>query len=406
MKKSFSSRRMPRKIGGDPPSRSEPGHQDDSEPAVVRPSAPKPKPKATSRLSFAPSRSTDDDDDDTKAAVNAIPSRRKIGTSRLEELRSADTTERDASPSYSKDYLQELKKSTPSKPKEFKSETGDTIIESTRPLDIAAKFGQGYDTRPIGSSAIPTEAEIREKKERRARLAREAVAGHTSDASGSEGNGFISLQPKPKYAETRLVPDDEDMAEGFEEFVEDGKIALGSKDERLQESKRRAEIAARIADAEGDSDEGSEDEFEAARHAAYEDAQSRAGAFGTKHGTSRYPKRPTTPPRITSIPRLDEVHVRMQASIQDLQDANNVRMIRLHGLQQERKEIEENEAWIQTKLKETGEAYEKLRLEAEEATATRDGGNAVPARSEYDPLMPRDSPHEDLNGTDLGGTNG
>jgi len=39
----------------------------------------------------------------------------------------------------------------------------------------------------------------------------------------------ISLRPKElkeKYAETRLVPDDEDIAEGFEEYVEDGRISL------------------------------------------------------------------------------------------------------------------------------------------------------------------------------------
>ena len=146
-------------------------------------------------------------------------------------------------PSYSADALNELKISTPSTPKDLRS-LSDIEPEENKALDLAAKFGSDllvYDS----NSAIPTDAEIREKKERRARLAKEQdfinLDDNDAEMDDEDSDGERSLLPyaklKPKKEETRLVRDDEDIAEGFDEFVSDGRIALGKKAEREQKKR-------------------------------------------------------------------------------------------------------------------------------------------------------------------------
>lgn len=170
----------------------------------------------------------------------------------------------EARPSYSKDYLEELKKSTPSTPRDLIPLGGEEEEES-RAIDIASKFGPSATLTSVEPvSLIPTAAEIQEKKARRARLAKEQQAAGDDEEepwASDDSDAFrtmrneISLRPKEKYAETRLVRDDEDMAEGFEEYVEDGNISLGRKAEREAERRRRAEMADMINQAERGSDE-------------------------------------------------------------------------------------------------------------------------------------------------------
>ena len=74
-------------------------------------------------------------------------------------------------PRYSRDYLQELKGSTPSTPKEMQ---GAPTPESEKGLDASELEGALIvGTEDTGRAYIPTEAEIAEKKERRHRLAQE-----------------------------------------------------------------------------------------------------------------------------------------------------------------------------------------------------------------------------------------
>ena len=100
------------------------------------------------------------------------------------------------------------------------------------------------------NSAIPTDAEIREKKERRARLAKEQDFISLDNDGGNtviedvddELNDEKILLPYAQRAssskeETRLVRDNEDIAEGFDELVSDGRVALGKKVEREQKQR-------------------------------------------------------------------------------------------------------------------------------------------------------------------------
>lgn len=294
----------------------------------------------------------------SRQAVEKNAFRKSLASSlSSEHLPFRQTEER---PSYSKDHLDELKSSTPSTPKDTSS-LSDAEEGETRALNLAAKFGSDLTVQQV--TAIPTDAEIREKKERRTRLAKEEEYINLSD--GEEESHEISLLPRKPKPETRLVRDDEDIAEGFDEFVEDGRIALGKKAEREQRRRHAAQMRDLINEAEGTSDEDSDDS-EAERKTAYEAAQTRAGMDGLQKddNTSSRPRRPKTPPRITPLPTLAGCLERLQGSLSSMQYAKMQKVKRMEELQREKADITVREEEIQRLIKEAGENYERLRAEA------------------------------------------
>ncbi|KAL1794792.1 hypothetical protein ACET3X_006608 [Alternaria dauci] len=377
MKRS-SSTRVARKIGSydDDESTADSANNSQSEvqkPTVVkRPTIGKAKKRSSIRVSFGPSGDATDGTDSSDAAVSTP---KKANLSRIALEKSAQLRARSplvpeaARPTeYSKDYIAELRNSTPSTPRDLNLSADDQ--EETPALDIASKFGPSASLET--PSAIPTEAEIREKKARRRRLALEENALDDEDrawASDDQGEDEfrqhrdeISLRPKDKYAETRLIHEDEDIAEGFDDFVEDGKIALGRKSEREAQRRRRAEMAELINDAEGTSgDDGTEDSEEE-RNTAFAAAQARAGRYGQKiededDGTK-------TPPRITPLPDLDEVLEGLTIDMQTKQQRKDLILQKLQDLRDDRVRIEERKKYLQEQLQKTGDEYEKLRQES------------------------------------------
>ena len=264
-------------------------------------------------------------------------------------------------PSYSRDYLAELKSSTPTTPKDLQGQSETEEEPEKSVLDIVAKFGTPADAE--NASIIPSEAEIQEKKERRARLAKEQ---QYISVNGEEES---SLQPFRKHPETRLVHEDEDIAEGFDEFVDDGGLALGKKLERQQAKKRRKEMAYMIEEAENSTEEDTDDS-EAERKVIYEAVQTRAGAFGPNGTTVEPPTRPRTPPKITPISTLAAIHERMKAALESMQKSRAQKVKALEELTKEKEEISRREEEIQRLLKEAGEKYEHLREEAGLAQST------------------------------------
>ncbi len=244
---------------------------------------------------------------------------------------------------------------------------------TTKTVDVASKFGSLTTSIFAPNPLIPTDAEIREKKERRARLAKEQEADKImldeaddpTAISDDDMRNEISLRPEPKYAETRLVPDDEDIAEGFDKFVSDGTLSLGRKAERDAARKRRVEIESMIAEAEGrKSDESErEDDSDADRNAAYEAAQTRAGTYSSHADRRNEQLRPRTPPRITPIPQLSSVLERLRATLAAMEGDLDQKIARIEGLRAEKKELAERGDWVQSQLKETGERFERLRAE-------------------------------------------
>lgn len=258
-------------------------------------------------------------------------------------------------PTYGEDYIKELRSSTPSTPKP----ADDTLTNAKREfrsVDVAEKFGEIMEIST--SIAIPSEAEIREKKARRARLANEQEYISLNEVEENEEDDYISLNPRKD--QTRLVPDDEDFAEGFDEFVEDGRITLGRKAEREQQRKNREEMRELIEEAEARSEE---EDSDADRHAAYEAAQTRAGMDGLSRERPD-PTRPKTPPKITPLPNLVTVIGRLRTSLADMESSKKVLVDRMEELRKEKAEIAVREVEIQSLIKAAGENYQRLRVEA------------------------------------------
>lgn len=336
----------------------------------------KPRPKSKLRLSFGPGETSMADDDDHESEV-VIPKRHGLGRKAMERsaaqrnLAPSNISDRLPSrlnrdqdrPSYSSEYLKELRDSTPSTPKPSSDDGRD------RAIDVAAKFGEVMTVS--GPSIIPSESEIREKKARRARLALEQKA---------KGDDYISLSDNAideydwdavgrgeKHEETRLVRDDEDFAEGFDEYVEDGKISLGWKAEVEQKRKEREAMRDLINDAEGISDE---EESDLEEKAAYEATQTKA-AMG--NGKSNGIDRPRTPPKISSLPRLANSLQRLRTSLAAMETSKTQMISRMEELRQEKADIAVREVEIQSLIKESGENYERLKKEAGiEASADAD----------------------------------
>lgn len=361
-----------------------------SEPSVVvkRPTN-KPRKSSALRTSLGPSALSTDDDDSSSSLI--APRRKDL--SRLAIQRNAEVKghgeipfragrdEEDVRPSYSKDYLQELRQSTPSTPKGLSSAPSDLSDEPTQSLDLASKFGTNL-SRYTTTSAIPTDAEIREKKERRARLAKEqefislnddeddgqALSDDDENITHDPRTGHLILKPTdtPKYPETRLTHDDEDIFEDFDDFTApDGKISLGRKAEREAAAARKAEMAALIANAENDDDDEDDDSEEGERNAAFEVAQTRHGTYASRAADedTQEAARPRTPPRIAPLPVLDGVVEKLRARLLDMQRVRAGKMAEMQRLVGEKKGIADEEVRVQKALKETAGKYAKLRVE-------------------------------------------
>ncbi|KAJ5306770.1 hypothetical protein N7508_005785 [Penicillium antarcticum] len=344
MSSRFANRRKPRKIGGS-------DDEDEGaapEPVVKRPASSKPKPKSKLRMSFGPSETSMNDGDDQESEV-VIPKRHGLGRKAVERSAGQHILSHNISsrinqdqdrPTYNNDYLKELRDSTPSTPKTSTDE------ESTKAVDVAAKFGD-----------VMTKA-------RRARLAMEHGAGAEEDFISLEDDDAAHVDDWDAVArgekpapDTRLIRDDEDFAEGFEEYVEDGKISLGRKAEREKKQKDREAMRELINDAEGISDE---DDSDLEEKAAYEAAQTKA-AMG--HGKSDI-DRPKTPPKMTSLPRLATSFERLRLSLASMQNAKTQMIARMEELRKEKADIADREVEIQVMIKEAGDNYERLKKEA------------------------------------------
>lgn len=329
------------------------------------------------------------DEEEEEDRGGPVVSRKKLGISKLAREISADSEasrepsealsaslrdQDEGRPVYTKEHLQELKSAVPSAPPSHHHaftenlEENETQAKTAKEIDVAAKFGEIVQVAPQRSH-IPSAAEIREKKDRRARLAKEGGAedfialddgefNHLSDEN--EFSTVAIQQPQSSTVESnRLVPDDEDFAEGFEEYVDDGRIGLGKKSERDLREKKRTEIQELIEEAENNSDES---DSEAERRDAYDATQAKSAMQGLVK--DRAPPKEQIPPKITPLPQLADSLTRLQTSLALMQSSKAQLIHKMEELRQEKTEIVGREAEIQELLKESGEKYESLRIEA------------------------------------------
>ena len=293
-------------------------------------------------------------------------------------------------PSYSTDTLNELRASTPSTPKDLRSQPDSPA--GGNELDLAAKFGS--DLALQGDTAIPTDAEIKEKKERRARLAKEHEFisldsdgepdddGHNESDSDASSVNETSVLPytgsrRLKEPASRLQQDDEEVGEGFDDFVSDGDVALSRKAETEQRRRQKAAMKTMIDEAEG-SEDPSEDESEVERRAAYEAAQTRKGMDGLKkHDEGARPRRPRTPPRITPLPTLGGILERLRERQQARQHEKRIQQARLDMVKKELVDIEVRKVEVQRLMTEAGKRFEKLQAEVQAEKGGAEAGSSA-----------------------------
>lgn len=374
-------------------------------PVVVRPtfgragSSKVKKRPGSSRLSFGPGTATADANEDNDDLVGggvvkpSIPKKplgqRILGSNALRKSASLQNLAgnlpmrfgaEEETPKYSKEYLEELQSSTPNTPQNLASlqiHDEDEMELDEAELEGALVVQSTEVTRqPAGQGApasILTETEIRERKERRARLAKEADF-ISFDDDGSENDedqrggdrvgGRLTVNFPNKKKETRLIAEDEDLGEGYEEFVSDGQLALGKKAERDAVKRHRKEMEDLIQAAEDGSDVESDDS-EAERRAAYEAAQRRAGMDGLHRpdedldaNGSGFGADGVVIPRMKPLPKLKEVMQRMRETVQGLEDEVNRKQAQIQELEKAKEEILAREKEVQEILNQAGAKYQ------------------------------------------------
>ncbi|KAK1547844.1 hypothetical protein CPAR01_01811 [Colletotrichum paranaense] len=340
--------------------------EDEDGPVVIRPSVSRSsslkqkKRQSSSRLSFGGAGS--DGDQGAKSGYTT-PKKSTLGHQALENsalknrlpMRSFRDDDEDR-PKYSKEYLSELQNETPNTPQNLTSlriEDEDGMDLDSSELEGALIVNQDEFASQPAQTNILTEAEIQERKQRRARLAQEQDGDFISFDDTEDGGTSL----RKKKAETRLVAEDEDLGEGFDDFVEDGGLSLGKRAEREEKQRRRREMAEQIKMAEGDSGDES-DASEAERRAAFEAAQTRSGMDGLEK-----PERNPTeqllqvPPKITPLPSLTDCLSRLQATMRAMELELAEKKKRVDELTQEKDSIMVRKDEVQQLLNEAGQKY-------------------------------------------------
>ncbi|KAL9093731.1 MAG: hypothetical protein Q9159_000032 [Coniocarpon cinnabarinum] len=428
-------KRVPRKVGRDEDedaSTNHPSTSQDEFPVVVK-RASKPKTSKAARAAVArtvvttdddavaqPSRRSEDDDPfaavERRRAVNAAQKSRLSSDNLPYRSGSQQESDHDA-PRYTSDYLAELKAEQltappvsaqlvpedelpPSPP----PPTDSTDLEGLGVTDINPSYAHASilptstslitPSSQTQTAAIPSAIEIAEKKARRARLAAEEKADEfiklsDDDASSSSDddnrNSSLILKAeerkhKDKYGrdESRIgqyALDDDNFAEGFDEFVEDPariQTITGTESRRAARAQRRKDIARHIA---ADSDDNDDDLEEKSRMRAYDAAQLHNATYNQRNTVNHAEHEQKRKDRereaawrrqcekryiVRPIPRMADVKRRLREKRETLQKEKEEVVRRIENIRRERQEIESEEGRIQVLLKEAGERLERV----------------------------------------------
>ncbi|KAI5923926.1 nineteen complex-related protein 2-domain-containing protein [Camillea tinctor] len=391
--------------------------EDGGAPLRIRPSLgkststkSKKRQSTASRLSFGPSEMGGDDEDpmvvggeevfapvkksglasiaaENNAYKKGIP--KNLPSNRL-PMRSMDND--DDRPRYSKEYLSELQSSTPNTPQNLsKLHPPNNDEDEAMSLDPSELDGamivdteeppRSLTTTTETTTAVLTSAQIQEKKSRRARLAMQHGGGAqdsedfislSDDDERRGGDSYLTVLSRQgsNKPDTRLVREDEDLGEGFDEYVDDGALALGRKAERSARRRRRAEIAQLITAAEGGGSDGgnSSDDSEAERRAAYETAQTRKGMDGLAEEREQQRRRlgggagaaVPVPAKMTPLPDLSVAVEEFRARVKRKEDELARARDRIRELRAEREGVLRREPEVQRLLNEAGERYRRV----------------------------------------------
>ena len=346
-------------------------------PATAAPRSQKPK-RPASRLSFGDAVPTDSDAAaepafvPKKSALSRKAIERNAALKLLPEPAPAPAQDR---VSYSKEALDELK-STQLVASEavagLEELEGATIVDLP---DVEMAGAMTVDTAPAGTTGIIDEGLVRVLKQRRQTAAAALRAG--ADDYISLSADALSLRPKKR--ESRLArPDDFADDEEIATFVDDAERVLltsSKRAQREQERRRKAAIAATIDEAEElvDSD-ASRDELVD----EWERDQIRKGAFASSEGAARgleaeLEALAKNPPTACALPDAGDVLARLEAAVAEMRLRMHRSESMVEALVREKDEIRAREEMVQTRLREAGEQYERLKIETGIGSAGPEG---------------------------------
>ncbi|OAR00448.1 hypothetical protein LLEC1_02406 [Akanthomyces lecanii] len=353
--------------------------EDDDGPVVVKAKfgAPKQRKKPTSRLSFGLGSNEDESGTTTLESSVKKPtlSQRVVESNAIKRgiaMRGMPTRsfdDDDDRPRYSREYLDELQSSTPTTPIDSGSlpTDGDEMELDASELEGAMIVDSPLPTPPTSKIQVLTDAEIQERKERRARLAQEQDFLSVED-DNDDGRA-------KKKEDTRLATDEDQMGEGFDDFVDDGGVSLGKRAEKQRRKQDRVKMAELISAAEGHSSDSSSDS-EAERRIAYETAQTRSGMDGLRR-PRRDPAKELLqiPPKITPLPSLAECIARLQTTLGGMEAQMQLKSAAVEQMRSEKQGIAAREREVQALLDETGKKYQEAM--GKTAASSRDGLSAT-----------------------------
>ncbi|CUS12171.1 unnamed protein product [Tuber aestivum] len=345
---------------------------------------PKVKKSSGVRLSFGPDTSTAGDEKSEvftlkKSALSRKASERNAvkksghsaGVIGMEHLNLTPSADR---PTYSKEYLEELRSNTPVIPL---SQHTDLEVEDVDMNVVAADIPKKnkntalarYGESSKQGTVIPDEGWVRAMKARRAEKAARAKAGDyiSLNMGSDDGDGEILLKSKKK--ESRVQRADENMydEEELEKFIEDGGIVLGGKAaQRAHDRKRRENIRDAIKEAEGVHDDSMDMDSDSRDSLAeeWEKDQLKKGDFSNSSGggiSRDLEMLSRQPPRVTPLPNLDDALQRLEETLAAMEFKKAQKVRQMEALQAEKQEISEREAMVQERLQKASEEYEKLR---------------------------------------------
>ncbi|EGX95461.1 hypothetical protein CCM_00115 [Cordyceps militaris CM01] len=340
-----------------------PGNEDEDGPVVVKAKfgAQKQKRKPKSRLSFGLGGNEEEADIELldSSIKKSTLGQRVVENNAVKRgiaLRGFPTRAPDDEhdrPRYSKEYLEELQSSTPTTPIDSGSipTDGDEMELDAAELEGALVVDSPAPAPAATKIQVLTEAEIQERKERRARLAQEQDFLSVED---DDDDGRTK-----KKGDARLATDEDQLGEGFDDFVEDGGISLGKRAEKQRRKQNREKMAELINAAEGHSSDSSSDS-EAERRIAYETAQTRSGMDGLKR-PRRDPAKELLeiPSKITPLPSLAECIARLQTTLSGMEAQMQLKSASVAQMRSEKQGIATREKEVQALLDETGKKYQE-----------------------------------------------
>ncbi|RPA96191.1 hypothetical protein L873DRAFT_1829542 [Choiromyces venosus 120613-1] len=349
------------------------------------PARPKGKKRSGLRLSFGPDASAAADDEEGEAFTvkKSALSRKAIeknaarksslsaGVIGMEDLNLTLGVDR---PTYSKEYLEELRSNTPTIPL---SQHADLEVEDVDMDMVGADVPETNNNTTLtryGESSkqgtiIPDEGLVRVMKARRAEKAAKAKAGDyiSLNADSNDESGEILLKSKKKESRIQRADDNMYDEEELEKYIEDDGIVLGGKAaRRAHDRKRRENIREAIKEAEGIHDDEMDMDSDSRDSLAeeWERDQIKKGDFSNSSGggiARDLEMLSRQPPHVTPLPNLDDALQRLEETLAAMEFKKAQAVRQMEALQSEKQEITERETMVQERLQKASEEYEKLR---------------------------------------------